>query len=59
MSDETVRDVLIDAAKKAIVHSYSPYSRFAVGAALMTVDGTIVTGMCVTCIFAEVHISIY
>ena len=35
---------LIDAAREAATHSYSPYSRFPVGAALRFADGTIVTG---------------
>ena len=35
---------LIAAAREAARHSYSPYSGFAVGAALGFADGTIVTG---------------
>ena len=35
---------LIEAARKAAKASYSPYSNFAVGAALLFADGTIVTG---------------
>ena len=35
---------LIDTARKATRRSYSPYSRFAVGAALRLIDGTIVSG---------------
>ncbi len=35
---------LIDAAKEASKNSYSPYSRFAVGAAVLTADGKIFTG---------------
>lgn len=35
---------LIDRAKEATRKSYSPYSRFAVGAAALLADGTIVTG---------------
>ena len=35
---------LIDAAKEASKHSYSPYSDFAVGAALLTADGKIYQG---------------
>lgn len=35
---------LIAAAEAAMKTSYSPYSRFAVGAALMTLKGRIVTG---------------
>jgi cytidine deaminase len=40
MTDET----LIAAARAAAAHSYSPYSRFAVGAALRFADGSVVTG---------------
>lgn len=35
---------LVEAAKQATTNSYSPYSRFKVGAALRLQDGTIVTG---------------
>jgi cytidine deaminase len=35
---------LIAAAREVRQHSYSPYSAFAVGAALLCDDGTIVTG---------------
>lgn len=35
---------LIAAARQAAENSYSPYSRFAVGAALRFADGTVVTG---------------
>lgn len=35
---------LIGAAREAAEHSYSPYSHFAVGAALRFADGTIITG---------------
>ena len=31
-------------ARKVAAHSYSPYSRFRVGAALLCADGTVVTG---------------
>ena len=37
-------DALIAAARAAAQHSYSPYSNFPVGAALLFDDGTIVTG---------------
>lgn len=40
MTDEE----LIAAARKASRHSYSPYSNFAVGAALSFTDGSVVTG---------------
>ena len=36
--------VLVDAARAAARHAYAPYSRFAVGAALLLKDGAIVTG---------------
>lgn len=37
-------DDLIAAAREAARHSYSPYSNFAVGSALLFEDGTVVTG---------------
>ncbi len=37
-------DQLIAAARDAAAHSYSPYSNFAVGAALRFADGSVVTG---------------
>ncbi len=40
MTDED----LIAAARAAAAHSYSPYSRFPVGAALLFADGSVVTG---------------
>ena len=36
--------ILIDAARAASAHAHAPYSRFAVGAALLMADGSIVTG---------------
>jgi cytidine deaminase len=42
MSDDTTR--LIEAARAASLHAHAPYSRFAVGAALLMADGSIVTG---------------
>ena len=36
--------ILIAAAREAAAHAHAPYSRFAVGAALLLADGTIVTG---------------
>lgn len=36
--------MLRDAAQKAMLHSYSPYSKFPVGAAAITDKGIIVTG---------------
>lgn len=35
---------LIEAARAAAAHAHAPYSRFAVGAALLLTDGSIVTG---------------
>jgi cytidine deaminase len=35
---------LVHKAKEATAHSYAPYSKFHVGAALMLDDGTIITG---------------
>jgi cytidine deaminase len=35
---------LVHKAKEATAHSYSPYSKFQVGAALILEDGTLVTG---------------
>jgi cytidine deaminase len=35
---------LVHKAKEATLHSYAPYSKFHVGAALMLEDGTIITG---------------
>lgn len=35
---------LLDAAEKAMSNSYSPYSHFKVGAAVLTEDGTIIPG---------------
>lgn len=37
-------DPLIAAARDAAVHAHAPYSRFAVGAALLLDDGSVVTG---------------
>ncbi len=42
MTDEARR--LIDAARRAATHAHAPYSRFAVGAAVLLTDGSIVTG---------------
>lgn len=39
-----IDDALIAAARAAAIHSYSPYSGFAVGAALRFADGSVVTG---------------
>ena len=44
MSEDNNRDSLIAAARTALENSYSPYSKFRVGAALRFADGTVVTG---------------
>lgn len=40
----TQADRLLAAAREAAVHAHAPYSRFAVGAAVLLADGEIVTG---------------
>ena len=42
--DEEVLDRLLDAATEAAQHSYSPYSGFPVGAAVLTAGGNIYAG---------------
>ena len=42
--EEEVLDKLIDAAEEAASHSYSPYSGFPVGAAVLTAGGNIYAG---------------
>ena len=42
MTDDVAR--LVEAARAAARHAHAPYSRFAVGAALLMTDGGIVTG---------------
>jgi cytidine deaminase len=37
-------DALIEAARRVMAHSYSPYSKFRVGAALRTSDGSVFVG---------------
>lgn len=45
MTDEdATRDQLIAAARGAARHAHAPYSRFAVGAAVLLDDGSVVTG---------------
>ncbi len=44
MTSIITRDTLIAAARDAARHAHAPYSRFAVGAALLLDDGRIVTG---------------
>ena len=41
---EETKKALVDAALKSRKRAYAPYSRYNVGAALLTSDGTIVTG---------------
>jgi len=36
--------ILMDAARKAAQQAYAPYSKFNVGAALLTADGEVITG---------------
>jgi len=38
------RNRLIDAAREAATRAHAPYSRFAVGAALLMTDGSLITG---------------
>jgi cytidine deaminase len=38
------RQTLLDAARAALRHAYAPYSRFQVGAALLTEAGAVFTG---------------
>ncbi|MBO4479501.1 MAG: cytidine deaminase [Clostridia bacterium] len=42
--ENEVLDKLLDAATEAAEHSYSPYSGFPVGAAVLTADGSIYSG---------------
>ena len=44
MASQVNEKVLMDAARKAAQQAYAPYSKFHVGAALLTIDGEIVTG---------------
>jgi cytidine deaminase len=44
MKEKTVtKDELLNAAKQASLNSYSPYSHFSVGAALLCKDGEVIT----------------
>ncbi|HUK47024.1 MAG TPA: cytidine deaminase, partial [Terriglobales bacterium] len=38
------RDHLVEAARKAMQHAYAPYSKFKVGAALLTANGEVFSG---------------
>jgi len=40
----TTPDALVAAARAARAHAYAPYSRYAVGAAVLTDDGSVFTG---------------
>lgn len=42
--DERGLASMVDRARAAMTHAYAPYSRFRVGAALLTADGRIVEG---------------
>ena len=42
--DDTTAARMIAAARAAAVHAHAPYSRFAVGAALLMTDGSLITG---------------
>ncbi len=42
--EDVAAALLIEAAREAAARAHAPYSRFAVGAALLLVDGTIVPG---------------
>jgi len=44
MLDETLRQQLLDQARRAREHAYAPYSRFTVGAAVLTATGRIFSG---------------
>ena len=44
MLDETVRQQLLDQARRAREHAYAPYSGFTVGAAVLTATGEIFSG---------------
>jgi cytidine deaminase len=44
LEDAMTDDELIAAARQAAAKSYSPYSHFPVGAALLLADGSVVTG---------------
>ena len=41
MNREELRDKLIEEAWEGLKNSYSPYSKFPVGAAVMGADGTV------------------
>ena len=43
--DDLPMDALLSAARGVVAQAYAPYSDFPVGAAVLTADGTIVTGV--------------
>lgn len=43
-SQRKVRDLLLEAARTAMKNAYAPYSKFRVGAALLTTTGALFTG---------------
>ncbi len=43
-NSEALREKLLTAAREAMANAYAPYSRFHVGAALITEDGAVFTG---------------
>ena len=43
-SNRTVRDRLLDAARRAMKNAHAPYSKFKVGAALLTTKGRVFAG---------------
>ena len=44
MKDSSKENILIQKAIEAMENSYSPYSNFPVGAAVLTEEGEIITG---------------
>jgi cytidine deaminase len=42
--EDAAAGALIEAAREAARHAHAPYSRFAVGAALLLTDGSVITG---------------
>ncbi|WP_083224842.1 cytidine deaminase [Sphingomonas panacis] len=42
--DDVMRDRLVGAARTAALNAHAPYSRFGVGAAVLLIDGSVVTG---------------
>ena len=44
MEFSSQHEILLSAARKALQHAYAPYSKFRVGAAVLTADGEVFTG---------------